>query len=60
MLNMPGSKVNQAMKFDQLIKKDMVNILLLKQKKWDGRTSHRFFSKNLKLSISLDQQSEIL
>ena len=49
-------KVNQTMKFGQLIEYNMRNIILTKSyKKCGGETSPRPFSGKLKLSISLDQ-----
>ena len=54
--NIPRSKVNQTMKFGQLIEYNMRNIFLEKlYTKCGGETSPRPFSKKLKLSISLDQ-----
>ena len=52
---------NQTMKYDQLIKYNMRDIVLEKSyTKCDGETSPRPFFGKLKLSISLDQQSKIL
>ena len=49
------------MKFDQLIEYNLRNIFLQKsQTKYGGEISSKLFSKNSKLSISLDQQSEFL
>ena len=49
------------MKFGQLIEYTMRHIFLEKScKKCDGETSPTLFPKKSKLSISLDQQSEIL
>ena len=49
------------MKFGQLIECNMGNIFLEKSyTKFGGETSPRPFSKKLKLSLSLDQQSECL
>ena len=50
------SKGNQAVKFGQLIEYNMRNIFLEKSyTKCGGETIPRSFSKNPKLSISLDQ-----
>ena len=55
------SKRNQTMRFGQLIKYDMRNIFLEKSYiKCGGKASSRSFYKELKLSKSLDQQSEML
>ena len=52
-------KGSQTMKFDQLIDYNVRNIFLEKSyTKFDGETSPRPFSKKLKLSISLDQESQ--
>ena len=49
------------MTFGQLIECTMRNIFLEKSYiKYDGETSPRLFSENLKLSISLDQSSKVL
>ena len=49
------------MKFDQLTEHIMKNIFIEKLcTKSDGENSPRFFFKRTKLSISLDQQSEVL
>ena len=54
--NISRSKANQTMKFGQLIKYIMRHIFLEKSyTKWSGKTSPRFFSGKLKLSIYLDQ-----
>ena len=59
--NILRNKDNQAMKFGQLRKYNMKNIFLEKPyTKCGGETSPRPFSEKLKLSISLDQQSEFL
>ena len=59
--NIWRSKDNQTMKFSQLIERNMTNISLEKSySKCGGETSHRLFSEKWKLSISLDQQSNIL
>ena len=59
--NILRNKDNQAMKFGQLREYNMKNIFLEKPyTKFGGETSPRPFSKKLKLSISLDQQSEFL
>ena len=53
---MSRSKVNQAMKFGQLIECSMRNIFLEKSyAKCGGETSPRVSSEKLKLSISLNQ-----
>ena len=53
------NKENQALKFGQLREYNMKNIFLEKPyTKCGGETSPRPFSEKLKLSISLDQQSE--
>ena len=59
--NISRSKGSQTMKFGQLIECNMKNIFLEKSyTKCDGKTSPRLFSKKLKLSLSLDQQSKVL
>ena len=59
--NILRNKDNQAMKFGQLREYNMKNIFLEKPyTKCGGETSPRPFSEKLKLSISLDQQSEFL
>ena len=59
--NISRSKTNQKMKFGQLIEyKRRKNFLEKLFTKCGRETSPRPFSKNSKLSISLDQQSEIL
>ena len=59
--NISRSKANQAMKFGQLTEYSMRNIFLEKSyTKCDGDTIPRPFSKKSKLSISLDQWSNIL
>ena len=59
--NILRNKDNQTMKFGQLRKYNMKNILLEKpHTKCLGETSPRTFSKKLKLRISLDQQSAFL
>ena len=59
--NISRNKGNQAMKFGQLIEYNKKNIFLNKSyTKCDGETSLRPFSGQLKLSISLNQQSKIL
>ena len=53
--NISRSKGNQTMKFDQLIECNIRNISIERSyTKCGGETSLRPFSKNLKLSISLD------
>ena len=51
-------KSNQIMKLGQLIAYNMRNIFL--EKLYSGEASPRIFYKNSKLSISMDQQSEML
>ena len=59
--NIVRNKDNQAVKFGQLREYNMKNIFLEKPyTKCGGETSPRPFSEKLKLSISLDQQSEFL
>ena len=59
--NISRSKSNQTVKFSQLIEFNTRSTFLEKSfTKWGGETSPRFFSKKLKLSISLDQQSKVL
>ena len=49
------------MKFGHLMEYNQINIFLEKRyAKWSGETSPRRFYKKLKLSISLDNQSEML
>ena len=48
------------MKFGQLIEYNMIDFFFEKSySKCDGETSPRTFLKNSKLSVSLDQQSEV-
>ena len=55
------SKVNQTMKFGQLIERKLRSIFLEKSCRKCGReTIPRAFSKKSNLSISLDQYSEVL
>ena len=55
------SKCNQTMKFVKLIEYNVRNIFVEKQHtKCGGEASTNTFYKKLKLSISLDQQSEVL
>ena len=59
--NISRSNGNQTMKFGQLIEYNMRNIFLEKSHTTcGGDTIPRPFSKKLKLSISLDQQSKVL
>ena len=59
--NVLRNKDNQAMIYGQQREYDMKNIFLEKPyTKCGGETSPRPFSEKLKLSISLDQQSEFL
>ena len=54
--NMSRSKVNQTIKFGQLIEYDMRTIFLEKSyKKCGGETIPRPFSKKSKLTIPMDQ-----
>ena len=56
LINISASKGNQAMKFGQLIERNMRNIFLEKSCTNYGRkASPRPFSEELKLSRSLDQ-----
>ena len=57
--NISRSKGNQKLKFVQLIQYDMKNIFL-HHTECGGEASPRSFQKKSKLSISLNQQSEIL
>ena len=59
--NISRSKGNQIIKFGQLKEYNMTSIFLENlYKLHDGETSSRPFYKKLKLTISLDQQSEML
>ena len=59
--NISKSKLNQKTEFGQLIEHKMINIFLEKSyTRCGGEAIPRPFSKKLKLSISLDQQSEFL
>ena len=59
--NISRSKENQAMKFGQLIECITRNIFVeILYTKFDGKTSPKPFSKEQKLSISANLQSEIL
>ena len=59
--NISWSKDNQAMKFGQLIECNMKNIFVGKSyKKCAGESIPTPLSKKSKLSISLDQQCEVL
>ena len=59
--NISRIKGSQALKFGQLIEYNMRNIFPEKSyKKHSGEASPRLFYKKSKLSISLDQQSELL
>ena len=59
--NILRNKGNQLVKFGQLREYNMKNIFLEKPyTKCGGETSPRSFSEKLKLTISLDQQSEFL
>ena len=59
--NISRSKSNHTMKVSQLIEYNMRNIFLVKSyTKCDGEASPRLLYKKPKLSISLDQQSEML
>ena len=59
--NNSKGKGNQALEFGQLIEYNLKNIFLEKSyTKCYGEIIPRLFSKNPKLSTSLDQQSKIL
>ena len=59
--NISGSKDNQAIKTDQLLRYNLRNIFREKSfTKRGGETIPRPFYKNSELSISLDQYSKIL
>ena len=59
--NISRSKGNQTMKFDPFIEYNMTNMFLEKSyAKYDEETSPRLFLETLKLSISLEQQSNVL
>ena len=59
--NISRSKGSHTMKFGQLIEYNKRNIFLEKSyTKCAGETILRPFSKNSKLSISLDQESKVL
>ena len=59
--NMSRGKANQTIKFGQIIENNMKNIFLDKlYTKFAGETIPRPFYKESKLSISLDQKSEML
>ena len=59
--NILRNSANQAIQFGQLREYNMQNIFLENPyTKCGGETSPRPFSEKLKLSISLDQQSEFL
>ena len=59
--NISRSKNNQTMKFGQLVDYDMKNIFLGKlYTRCGGDAIPRPFYKKSKLSISLDQQSQML
>ena len=59
--NISRSKRNQTMKFGQLIKYSMTNVFLVKSyTKCGEETSPSPFYEKSKLSIYLDQQSEML
>ena len=54
------SKGNQTVKFGQLLECNIINVFLEKScTKCVGETIPRSFFKELKLSLSLDQQSEV-
>ena len=58
--NFSRRKGNQTMRFGQLIKHNPRNVFLENSfTKCDGETIPKPFSKKSKLSISLDQQSEV-
>ena len=58
--NVSRSKGNQTMKFGQLLEYNMRNTFVEKScTKCGGETIPRSFSKKLKFSVSLDQQSKV-
>ena len=59
--NISRNKCNHPIKFGRLIEYKMTNIFLEKSyTKCGGEASLRTFNKKSKISISLDQQSEML
>ena len=61
LLNISRSKGNQTIEFGQLIDYDMRNIFLeISYAKCAGKASLRLFHIKSKLSISLEQQSEMI
>ena len=61
MPNISRNKCNHPIKFSRLIEYKMTNIFLEKSyTKCGGEASLRTFNKKSKISISLDQQSEML
>ena len=61
LLNVSRGKGNQTMKFGELIEYNMRNIFIEKSyTKYGGEASPRLFYKKLKISIYLDEQSEML
>ena len=61
LLNVSRGKGNQSMKFGELIEYNMRNIFIEKSyTKYGGEASPRAFYKKLKISIYLDEQSEML
>ena len=61
LFNISRGKGNQTRKFGQLIQYNMRNIFLKKlYSKYGGEASFRPFHEKSKLSIYLDQQSEML
>ena len=61
LLNISRTKWSQTVIFGQLIKYNLKNILRAKSyTKWGGETFARPFSKISKLSVSLDQKSNVL
>ena len=61
LLNVSRGKGNQTMKFGELIEYNMRNIFIEKSyTKYGGEASPRPFYKKLKISIYLDEQSEML
>ena len=61
LLNVSRGKGNQIMKFGELIEYNMTNIFIEKSyTKYGEEASPRPFYKKLKISIYLDEQSEML
>ena len=58
--NISRSNGNQTMEFDQFIEYNMIIFFQKSYTKFGGHTSLRPYAKTSKLSISLDQHSEVL